>query len=953
MPATEFRILGPVEAVHAGKPVPLGGPRQRALLAALLVEGGRVVSADRLGEIVWEGRPPPGAAGTLRTYVSRLRSALDDGERVIEGRPPGYAIHAEWVDAERFEQLVAEGRAAAQARDPGRASELLGEALGLWRGPALAEVPAMHAEAARLEGLRDAALEDRIEADLALGRHEEVVPELESLLAADPLRERLWGALMLALYRGGRQADALAAFQRARTVLDEELGLEPTPELRALEQQILTHEVPAPAAAERGNLPAPVSSFVGRTAELAELAELLRSARLVTLTGIGGAGKTRLALEAAGRARPGFPDGAWLVELAGTTDGDLVPTAAAAAIGVADRPDRPLEERLADRVRTARALIVLDNCEQVLPAAARLAGQLLRAGPEVTVLATSREPLGVGGETAFLLPQLGSADAEALFADRAPAHRRALLVRPESRAAVTRLCAELDALPLAIELAAARLAVLSPEDIAARLDDRLRFLRAGPAEADARHQTLEAMIDWSHELLEPDARTLLARLSAFPGGCFLAGAQAVWDEDVLDPLDRLIRASLVTVGDDPAGTRYRMLETVRHYAGERLAESGEGEAVARRHAEHFAGRADAAWIAWDSAAQVECDRALWADVDNLRAALGWALAQDGAVAGRLARGFGHIGRIHGLLDEVHRHLAAALAGLPDGEEALRADLTGIAGLVAVRRSAFGDAIELLEQAVELAEAADARHSLARHLYGLGYALGTVGNRDESAATHRRAVEVFREVGDAAGAAWSLGALADLAVAAGQLDEAARLHAEERPLAEASGSQHLMLAHLASVAELELQRGNHDASEHLAAESLALAEAHDDPVYVGLMHHLLAHHARRRGDLDLARDHLRSGLSSLRKLESGLVASAIETLAGVESDAGQPGRAARLLGAAGALRERSGAPPDPNRAPVLEADVAAVRAALGEDAYAVALAAGGVLTLDQALGPSGP
>ena len=412
-----LRLLGPVQAVRAGREIPLGGPKQRAVLALLLLDAGRVVPAGRLVDDLWRGRATPGAAKTLRSYVSRLRSALEP-EAPVAARGGGYVIGVGpgQVDAGRFERLVAEGQAAAARDEAAGAGNRFREALALWRGRALADVldvEPLARESARLEELRLVAVEGQLEADLAVGLHAEVTGELESLVAEHPLRERLWRLLVLALYRGERQADALAAYQRARAMLAGELGLEPGEELRELERAVLRQEVPPVPAMPVHNLPTQLTSFVGRDKELAELGKLLGEARLVTLTGTGGAGKTRLATEFAACVMERFAQGAWLADLAGITDPDLVAAQVMEALGVRQAGDLPVIEALRFRLRSAELLLVLDNCEHLLDACTDLADALLRGSPGLRVVATSREPLGIAGEVCYQVPPLAVPPDEA------------------------------------------------------------------------------------------------------------------------------------------------------------------------------------------------------------------------------------------------------------------------------------------------------------------------------------------------------------------------------------------------------------------------------------------------------------------------------------------------------------------------------------------------------------
>jgi predicted ATPase/DNA-binding SARP family transcriptional activator len=695
---TQFGILGPLEVSRAGHGVPLGGPRQRAVLALLLLEAGRVVSMDRLAEGVWAGHPPEGWVRTLQTYVFHLRQALEPGRargaagEVLVTRDRGYLLRVdrEHLDATVFEEGFTAGRTALEAGRHAEAAQTLRKALELWRGPVLANLADYaftRPEAARLEELRLAAVEARIDADLALGRHDALTAELDGLVGDYPLRERLHAQLMLALYRCGRQAEALAAYRRARTMLAAELGLEPGEELRALEQAVLRHQVP-PAAPEqpRHNLPARLTSFVGREDELAGVGKLVGQGRLVTLTGPGGAGKTRLAVEFAAIMVGRLPDGVWLAELAGVSDPGLVGAQVMQALGVRQTGGVPLLEALGYRLRSAELLLVLDNCEHLLDACAGLVAALLAGAPGLRVLATSREVLGVPGEAVYVVPPLavpaGDADpaviaavpAVRLFADRASSARVGAEVLAASAAAVGRICRELDGLPLAIELAAARASVLSVEEIESHLADKFRFLAYRRPAGDPRHQALKTAIDWSFDLLPAAQQRALAQLSVFAGGFALAqAAQVCCGGDraaALDVVDRLVAKSLVIAQTAGSGTRYRMLETIRQYAAGRLADAGKTEEIRRRHAEAFL-----------DVAEREQDLAVLSrEQDNFRAALDWALPEGGDTGPRLARALGAFWLARGLLLEGQSWLERALATGP-ADPWLRAELLRLLGTV--------------------------------------------------------------------------------------------------------------------------------------------------------------------------------------------------------------------------------------------------------------------------------
>jgi predicted ATPase/DNA-binding SARP family transcriptional activator len=683
-------ILGPLEVRDAaGQSAPLAGPRLRALLIRLAVAGGHAVTVDRLANDLWpDERPedrPADPANALQALVSRLRQAA--GRDLVEYAGGSYrlAIDPAEIDAVAFEHLVTRGRAALNAGDPSHAAPLLAEALVLWRGPALADVadaPFAAGPVARLEELRLAAAEDQTEARLALGQGAELVPDVEELAAAHPLRERLRGQLMRALYAAGRQAEALAVYDQTRRLLADRLGVDPSPELSAVHLGILRADPsltpgpsktapadPAPSAPRQpeagnghrrlSNLPAQLTSFVGREDELERVGKQLGDTRLVTLTGPGGAGKTRLALEAAVLKAPEMPDGAWFVPLAPVRDATDIPQTVLTALGVAEPvritegglvlPLPPLD-RLADALATQRLLLVLDNCEHVIDAVARLAARVLADASGVRILATSREALGVTGETLCPVPSLplppsGADAAEAtsyaairLFRDRAAAVRPGFTVDAETVGPVIGICSALDGIPLAIELAAARLRSLTLAQVQSRLGDRFRLLGTGPRASADRHQTLRAIVDWSWDLLDEPERTVLRRLSVFRGGATPDAAEQVcgpMDDDVIDVVASLVDKSLVTATGDTE-VRYRLLETVRVYADERLAEAGEKDQVQKAHAAHFLALAEATEPRLRTGEQLRCLDRLHADHDNFSAALRYAVdSGDGALGLRL------------------------------------------------------------------------------------------------------------------------------------------------------------------------------------------------------------------------------------------------------------------------------------------------------------------------------
>src|SRR5436309_4274744 len=585
----QFGLLGPLSVSSDGEPIALGRQKRLALLAVLLLEANQVVSSDRLIDALWGEDPPETARNTIQVYISQLRKLLPDG--ALETAPPGYrlVIEADSVDLFEFMRLSEKGRTALGAADAAGAADALRAALALWRGAPLADLPwepFAQAEIVRLEELRLAALEDRIEADLALGRHGQLVGELERLVAEQPFRERLRAQLMLALYRSGRQADALAVYQRARRTLVDELGIEPSESLRQLERAILAHDPALNAPQARPGLPRrapiPATPLLGRERELAALADVVRDedTRLVTLTGTGGIGKTRLALELVRRLAPEYRDGSAVAAIATLREPAHVAGAILEALEIPEVGPNP-EEELTRALATSELLLLVDNFEQVLPAARNIA-DLLAAAPALKVVVTSRAPLHIAAEREFPVPPLAEDEAAELFIARAQAANPSFELTEQNAAAVAELCARLDGLPLAIELAAARTKLLPPATLLARLGNRLELLTGGRRDAPQHQQTLRMTLDWSYDLLDAAAQRLFAQVGVFAGGFTLTSAEAVCDEPVLEALDALVNESLVRQREVAGGEpRFSMLEIVREYALERLTSRDETEELRR------------------------------------------------------------------------------------------------------------------------------------------------------------------------------------------------------------------------------------------------------------------------------------------------------------------------------------------------------------------------------------
>jgi predicted ATPase/DNA-binding SARP family transcriptional activator len=671
----QFRLLGPLDVVDdAGTSITIPGARLSALLTMLVLQPGIAIPTERLIDGLWGDEPPGGATNALQKLVSKLRRALPD---VVERSSAGYraVVDPDAVDVHRFEQLARRGGELLAASDAPGAAQMLRDALALWRGDALvdaAAAPFAAAEIVRLTELRDTVVEQRIEADLASGADAELIGELEALIVAAPLREKRRAQLIRALYRNGRQADALRAYQDARTTLLEELGIEPGIELRELEAAILAQDpalaAPAretPTARPQTNVRPPLTELVGRTHELDALATALTGSRLVTLVGPGGSGKTRVAVEVAPRLLSTVRNGVWIVELASVGEPAQLVAAIADALSIPDEPGQARAglDRIGDYLASKQLVLMLDNCEHVVNEAARVADALLAAAPELRVLATSREALGLPGERVVPLPPLPTADAVVLFAQRANAFGDATV---DDDATIADICQRLDGLPLAIELAAARTRALPVAEISKRLDQRFRLLTGGARTALPRQQTLRAVVDWSYDLLHDDERRVFERLSVFAGGGTLEAAERVCAdddvpvEDVADVVARLVDKSLVIASQSDGVAYFRLLQTLSHYGREQLASRPEATLVRRRHAEYFADFGERGHRAYYGEGQRQWLRDARRDIDDARAAIEWSIEHDEAeLALQIAGAMGWFFWITGRADEGYRMLERA------------------------------------------------------------------------------------------------------------------------------------------------------------------------------------------------------------------------------------------------------------------------------------------------------
>ncbi|RSN54449.1 AfsR/SARP family transcriptional regulator [Amycolatopsis sp. WAC 04182] len=856
-----IEVLGPVRAfADDGAPIELGGIRVRALLARLALAGGEVVSVDALLDGLWGEHQSGDTVNALHALVHRLRRALGQAG-AVETVAGGYRLHVDpgHVNAIRFEELAKRGGRELAAGAARQAASLLDEALTLWRGEALADVrdlPFAGAAGARLDELRAGAAEDRFEAELLLGHHGEILADVEAAAAAHPLRERLAGLRMRALHAMGRQSDALAVFEEVRETLAEELGVDPSETLRKTHLAVLRGELEIPEPhqarpeAARGRLPAQLTSFVGRDEKLRLLAGLLETSRLVTVVGPGGVGKTRLAVEAASRHRSHQRGRVWLVSLAAADTADDLVEAVLGTLSVAEaQPTGPPLERVVNLLAGGEGVLVLDNCEQISGAVAEFAGRLLERQPYLTVLATSREPLEVMGEALCRLGPLdlplAHADAARarestavrLFLDRAAAVQPGFVLDATSTAPVVDIVRRLDGLPLALELAAARLRTMTADRIARRLDDRFRLLSTGNRTAQPRQQTLHAVIEWSWDLLSDHERALAGRISIFPARSGIAAIEAVCADETLPPgeivylLESLVDKSLV----ERSGDAYGMLETIRAHAREKLRLSGEVEVRLHALTRHFADLAEHHEPLLRSGKQAEALRVFQAEYDNFVYALQTAIDDsDAETAARIlgplywywvmlrydARADAYVAKVAEFGDALPAdaraaftalHLVGTEGGPVTDRERLRALIDDCARTGALRRypmlltvvvvmAVMFGLDDVLDREIARVRGGEDRWAIACTFMIEAIRCRGRGDRDGTAKAMTAALHAFEETGDRWWTAKTLYGLAQIHAVTGEHDQAITAYEQSIAIASGLGSQDEVTTRLALAAE---------------------------------------------------------------------------------------------------------------------------------------------------------
>jgi predicted ATPase/DNA-binding SARP family transcriptional activator len=900
----QFSVLGPVEVTDGAAPLPLGGPRQSAVLALLLLDPGRTVDADRILTEIWGDIPPDGARDSLYTYISNLRRVLGR-ERVVRA-DRGYRLEltdGDTVDVARFEADLEDAHRWTTS-DPASVPALVDRALGAWRGrpyEGLEDLPAVVPEAARLAELRLRGLEDRAEAELRTGGTPDVAG-LEMMTADHPYRERCWELLARALYRTGRQAESLRALTRLRRLLVDDLGIDPSPAIARLEERILLQDPGLDAnTAPPTNLPATVSSFIGRIDEIDALERRVADHRLVTLAGPGGAGKTRLAVEVAGRIAAGFPDGVWFCDLAPVDGSQVVPTVAA-AIGAAGAAD---VQAIAEGLRGRTTLLVLDNCEHVTGPVGDLVARFLAGSPDLRILVTSRRVLEVPGEAVAPLLGLGltsddpnGGDAERLFTARARSVRPTFDIDVH-RSDVETICRHLDGMPLAIELAAARVDALSPAEIVRHLEQRLRLLADTHAERTS-HRSLEASLDWSRDLLDPQYRRAFDRLGVFEGSFTASAAATVLEAsteiDALDALRQLVGASLVQTRSGDT-TRYRLLETTRLFARERLRASDSWQDVVDRHDAHFSERCRELRPAFFGSGRPEACRAIEAEFPDhdvsferfLEADVGTALD----MAWALANAWLFSGRISVGIDRVEP-LIARTSGLRTGP---RADALAAGTFLIMYANRYDTAIDWADEAIGIYRSLGDEQGLAYALARRGHLAFSVGDVPGAIELLQESLDTCELIGYQDGTAWPLTLLGQARLWGGdEGDEVVRMLDEGRlrfiAVGDTFGQMH------ANMFRQNVGDRGPEVGLRIAEESLELSQRPGaDPLMRPVVLHNLAFGVWHTGDRDRAmgqnRLSARAALETGATVSSGMAFLQAGLFAGMSGD---PDRAAILYGA---------------------------------------------------------
>lgn len=914
-----------------------------SLVKLLALAPGHRLHREQILEGLWPGLRPEAATNNLRHALHVARGVLDPtsgvASRLLRRQNEHLALFPDgtvWTDVGAFEDAAA---AARRARDPAAYRA----ALGLYAGDLLPGDPYEDwAEGRRMDlwGLCLSLLSELAALHEERGDYGPAIEALQKATSMEPTREEAHAGLMRLYAITGRRGEALGQYERLAQALSREFAAEPSPASRRLREEISAGQVPPTRptpeepsreepSGDRHNLPVARTSFVGRERELIEVKRALAMTRLLTLTGTGGSGKTRLALEVAGDLAGAYPDGAWLAELAPLSDPDLVPQAVAGALGVREQPGRPLRETLVETLRGRETLLVLDNCEHLVDAAASLVDELLGSWRGLRVLATSREPLGVAGEMVWTVPSMALPGADRpltageiegygsarLFVERALYRPSAFVLTEENAGAVAEICRKLDGIPLAIELAAARVGALAVEQISERLSDSLGLLTGGARTATPRQRTLRGALDWSHDLLAEEERILFGRVSVFVGGWTLEAAEAVGardgveEGDVLDLLSRLVDKSLVVVEEGGGEARYRLLEPVRQYAREKLESGGEAQKILRWHAEWFSTFAERANAGLRGSAESAWVGRLEAEHDNLRTALDWSLEAAPETGLKIAANLGHFWYAHGHVLEGSRWLEAVLSKTTQGsDDNLRSWALHLAGVLSQERGLYERAETFYEQSLALSRRLGSSNRAAASLIGLGIVAYDTGDFQRAVARTEQALALKREMGDDKGVEIGLNNLGVLVQAEGDFARAQALFEESLEMARASGNGRDIAIALLNLGALAVEQGELVRSEALLLDALPTL--------------------RSSGDSDS-------------------VVQCIEALAWTAGLRGTGNRAATLLGATEAARKELGLPVHPGERTRYENLTESSRGGTDREAWSAAWAAGRTMSLEGA------
>jgi predicted ATPase/DNA-binding SARP family transcriptional activator/DNA-binding CsgD family transcriptional regulator len=963
-----------------------------ALVKLLALARGHRFHREEIMQLLWPDQAPQAAANNLHYTLHHARRTL--GATLTSASPylrlqseqlalcPGGLL---WVDVEAFDDAASVAR---RTREPAAYRR----AIELYAGELLpADRYEDWAEARRLE-LRSAFLSLLVELAALYEERGEYGAGIEALgkvLAEEPTSEEAHVSLMRLYAFSGRQGEALGQYDRLKEVLSKELNTEPGPDGRRLRQEIEAGSFPGerpaggpqpeePSSAGRHNLPAGRTSFIGRERELVEVKRALAMTRLLTLTGVGGSGKTRLALEVARDLVGAYPDGVWLAELAPLADPGLVPQAVARALGVKEQPGQPLTDTLAETLRTKRTLLVLDNCEHLLDGAARLVDALLDSCPHLRILATSREALGIAGEVRWTVPSLSMLDPQSadtveelersesarLFVERASARRPGFSLTPDNTQAVAQICHRLEGIPLAIELAAARVGALSIKQISERLTDSLKLLTGGDRTQVPKQRTLRGTLDWSHELLSTNEKKLFGRLSVFAGGWTLEAAEEVGADgsiegsDVLDLLGRLVDKSLVVAEAEAQGAvRYRMLEPIRQYARERLEESEEAEAIQRRHAEFFLALAEEAEPEVEGPQQAAWLERLEAEHDNLRAALSWSLerGEEAELGLRVAGALGQFWYLRGYLGEGRRWLEEALAKASPASTAARANALHRLSFLAYLQGHLDRAQEASEEGLKLEGVEQfwdiaGRRSVAAGLgrLMLGIVASAQGDSERAIQLYEKSLALSRKVGDKRGIADNLLLLGQEMRPRGDLGKARELLEEGMVVVREVGDPELLAAFLTQLCDTFLLQGDLERATVVGEKAVAICREHKHRFMLSEVLCNLGWVALLRGNLERATTLYVEGLELKRKVGPILLLpESLDGLACVATARGETERAVRLFGATQALHELvRNYLKVREYAALREPYLAATRSQLSEEAWETAFAEGRAMGFEE-------